>query len=339
MGVLMRALFTRMRFRFVLILTLFVALSTLNSFGRDSYEFRGRVLQPDGKPFRAAAAVAFLQGATTPFTTRTLADVSGNFKFKKLRPGMYTLIIAVPLWGEMRRTIEVGPSFADSKGRIETTFYLEEKYSRADHHTVSASQLTVPERAKREYRRALDRLEKREIPRAVQHFKKAVDLAPQFAAAWNYLGTIAYHSRDYKQAEEYFRESLKQDAEFYPPLVNLGGALLSQGRAQESLPINLRAVRTRPDDALAHSQLGQSYLGLRGLEDAERHLKQAKALDSRHFSFPQLVLAKIYQLRHNDAAVVGELEEFLEYHPDSERVPEINDWLKRARARAVEDNS
>jgi tetratricopeptide (TPR) repeat protein len=320
------------RLKTVLFLALCFSFSVATVFPDDTYELRGRVLQPDGKTFRDALARVFLQGATTPFTTRTVAGVDGKFKFKKLRAGMYTLIIAVPLWGEMRRTLEIGPSFADSKGRIEETFYLEERYDRNDEYTISASQLTVPDRARREYGRAVDRLEKHDVVRAIAHLEKAVELAPQYAAAWNNLGTIAYHSGDYRQAEEYFREALEQDFGSYAPLVNLGGALLSQGRVEEALPLNERAVQARPDDALAHSQLGQCYLSLHRLEEAERHLRQSKALDSRHFSFPQLVLAKLYQERGDEGALIHELEEFLEHHPDSDRVSEVTDWLNRVRA-------
>ena len=318
--------------KMALALALCLFFSIAMPLAEDTYEFRGRVLQPDGKTFRDALAMAFLQGATTPFTSRSQAGVDGKFKFKKLRTGMYTLVIAVPLWGEMRRTIEIGPSFADSKGRIEEIFYLEERYTRDDEYTISASQLTVPDRARREYRRAVDRLEKHDVARALEHLEKAVELAPQFAAAWNYLGTIAYHSGDYRQAEEHFREALEQDVAAYSPLVNLGGALLSQGRVAEALPVNERAVQARPDDALAHSQLGQCYLALGQLEDAERHLRQAKALDPRHFSFPQLVLAELYQQRRDGAALTHELEEFLKYHPDSDRVSQITDWLNRIQA-------
>ena len=322
--------------RTVLVLVFGLSFSLATAFSEDTYEFRGRVLQPDGKSFRDALASAFLQGATTPFTTRTLAGRDGKFKFKQLRAGMYTLIITVPLWGEMRRTIEIGPSFADAKGRIEETFYLEERYTRDDKYTISASQLTVPDRALREYGKAADRLEKHEVSRAIEHLKRAVELAPQFAAAWNYLGTIAYHAGDYRQAEEYFREALEQDADAYWPLVNLGGALIAQQREEEAVTVNERAVQARPGDALAHSQLGQCYFSLRRLEDAERHLRQAKALDPRHFSFPQLVLAELYQQRGDDPALIHELEEFLEYHPDSDRAPEITEWLNRVRPRKSE---
>ena len=107
--------------------------------------------------------------------------------------------------------------------------------------------------------------------------------------------------------------------------------LLAQGKVEESHSINQRAVEMRPDDALAHSQLGRSYFSLGELDSAQRHLKQAKALDPKHFSFPQLVLAEIYQRRNDSVSLMWELEEFLKYHPDSKRVPELTEWLERTR--------
>ena len=94
------------------------------------------------------------------------------------------------------------------------------------------------------------------MPGAIEYLKNALDLAPQFSAAWNHLGTIAYQSGEYETAEKHFREALRHDPDSYAPLVNLGGALLSLNRVEEALTINLEAVKERPDDALAHSQLG-----------------------------------------------------------------------------------
>ena len=321
-----------MKLRMVFILTFCFSLFALSALGQDQFEFRGTVLQVGGRPFRDVVPVIFLHGATDSFVTQTVADRGGNFKFEKLLPGMYTLIIAVPRWGQMQQTIEVGSSFSDPKGRIETTFHFDPRSSQQDENTVSATRLSIPDNAIKEYRKALDQLEKRDVPAAVEHLKKAVELAPQFADAWNNLGTIAYQSKEYGQAEVYFREALKQEADFYLPLVNLGGALLSQSKIDESLPINLRAVETQPDDALAQSQLGQSYFFLGQLDSAQRHLKQAKALDPRHFSYPQLVLAQLYELRQDFPSLIGELEEFLQYHPDSELVPRVTEWLRQARA-------
>ena len=321
-----------MEFRTVFILTLCLALSAVHGLAEKQYELRGKVVQTNGKRFKEVLPVVFLQGTTEPYTTQTRADTGGKFKFKNLLPGLYTLIIAVPMWGDLQRTIEIGPSESNSKGRIETTFRVDRKYSRPNVNTVSVQQLSVSRSARQEYTKARERLEKRDVPAAIEHLKKAVELCPQFTAAWNQLGTIAYLSKEPKKAEEYFREALRQEADSYPPLVNLGGALLAQDRVEEAHAINLRAVQMRPDDALAHSQLGRSYFSLAELDPARRHLKQAKALDPKHFSFPQLVLAQIYELQSDSVSLMWELEEFLKFHPDSKRVPELTKWLERTRS-------
>lgn len=291
------------------------------------FELRGRVLQDNGRPFRRALPQVFLQGATHPFSASTQADLSGEFQFKKLAAGMYTLVIIVPRRGEMRRTVQVSPSLADEHGRIRVDLQFEPTFSPMDTHIVSAKQLAIPENAKKEYERAQSRLEKHDVAGAVRHLKKAVEIAPAYSAAWNYLGTIAYQSREYTQACDYFQEALKHEPEAYAPRVNLGGALLALGRVREALEYNREAVRMRPDDALAHSQLGQNYFQLGQLELATQHLKKAKSLDVAHFSFPQLLLAEIYRLKKDEAAMREELREFLHYHPDSDYAPQIRELL------------
>jgi tetratricopeptide (TPR) repeat protein len=316
------------------ILGVFLSLGLWGHAGdREHYELRGKIIQQDQKGGRRALPLVFIHGSVTPYTARTVADPGGNFKFKELRPGTYTLVVAVPRQGETQQTIEVGPSLADAKGRVDVTIHVERRLPSEESRAVAATQLSVPDKARREYEKGQERLGQHDVPGAIEHLKIALDLAPQFSAAWNNLGTIAYQSGEYENAEKYFREALRHHPDSYAPLVNLGGALLSLNRSEEALRINLQAVKARPDDALAHSQLGQSYLRVGQIEPAKRHLKQAKALDVRHFSFPQLVLAEIYARKEDYAAFVSELEEFLRYHPDSTLAPRVNQSLEKARAR------
>ncbi|MBI4455602.1 MAG: tetratricopeptide repeat protein [Acidobacteria bacterium] len=336
----MRTEMTRSR-RTVIALILLLLVGTLpyaESRQKDRYEFRGKIVRRDEKPFSDILPLVFLQASSAPFTAQTFADPAGRFKFKNLLPGMYTLIIVIPQAGQTRQSVDVGPSFADANGKIEATVLFDPTPSVEDLHTVSALQLSIPEKARRQYEKAQERLARHDVPGAVKYLKNAVDLAPKFVEAWNNLGTVSYQTQDYKQAEEYFREALKHEPDAYAPLVNLGGALLSQGKAQESLPINLQAVKFKPDDALAHSQLGQSYYFLGQLENAEKHLKRAKTLDPRHFSFPQLVLAEIYKQRPDYLALTAELEEFLRYHPDSQVASTVRKTLERAQ-RLLQDGT
>ena len=278
------------------------------------YELAGEI-RPE-----ARAAVS-LHGAITPFAASVLSDARGRFRFRGLAAGPYTVVVFIPGRGEARQTVEVGPSLADSKGHVavsievtESKLLTQEAVRRKN--LISARELSIPERARREYSEAQKKLSRRDVAGAVAHLERAVKIAPQFSAAWNNLGTIAYQSREFQKAESHFRESLEQDPEAFEPAVNLGGVLLTLEKFDEALKYNLYSVLMRPGDALANSQLGMNYFALGDLDRGLKYLTIAKQIDPTHFSHPQLTLAEIHLRRNNPRAAADELEDFLKRHPD-----------------------
>lgn len=296
------------------------------------YELRGKILREDGSRIPATNIEVVLHGTVKTYHAEAFAGPDGQFEFKKLPAETYTLIVYIPRVGEIRKTVEVGPSFANSKRVVETILLFGRENVLTKHQSVSAVDLSVPQKAKKEFVKAQECTTHLDTKGAIEHLKKAVEIAPQFVAAWNNLGTIAYRSKEFEQAEKYFREALKHEPESYYPLVNLGGTLLSMGRFEESLPLNQQSVEMMPKDALAQSQLGRNYFYLGQLDAAEKHLKQAKSLDPGHFSYPQLLLMQIYAKRNQVPEAILEMEEFLKLHPDSSEAPRIRELLQKARA-------
>lgn len=292
-----------------------------------SYPVRGRIVP-------AQAASVSLHGATSPFNASVLAGPDGRFQFKKIVAGAYMLIVFVPGRGELRKTIEVGPSTSGGRGRgrVELIISLDEMKMTPDRSgVVSMKELAIPERARDEYRNAGRKLGQRDIEGAIACLNRAVELAPQFSAAWNHLGTIAYQTQRFPDAERYFRKALEADGNAYEPLVNLGGVLVTLGRYDESWNYNLHAVLYRPNDALAQSQMGMTYLGLGKLELAEKHLLEARKLDAGHFSHPQLFLSEIYMRQKRNGAAADQLEEFLRYHPDWPKAEDMRRGISKLR--------
>jgi tetratricopeptide (TPR) repeat protein len=266
------------------------------------------------------AAVA-LFGTAFPFTSSTESDAGGQFRFHKLRAGAYTLVVVMPDRGEARRTVEIGPSLADARGHVSldltfkaTDFVFSDSLRRRD--LVSKSELAITATAQRDYIQAHRDLARHDVAAATRHLEEAIALSPQFEAAWNELGTLAYQTQKYVRAEECFREALKWDPRAYEPLVNLGGVLVTMERAQEAWQYNTMAVAQRPNDALAQSQLGMNYFQLGNLDLSLKHLEQARAIDPAHFSHPQIFLAEIRLRRGEKRAAADLIEEFLRYHPD-----------------------
>ncbi len=316
-----------------------VALTFAQTEKKEQYQLIGTILQDDGKPFRGVTPIIFLEGVTVPLAVHTLVDRAGKFKFKNLIPGMFTLVAYIPRAGEKMQTVEVSRSLADKNGRIFLDIVFQRNVTSTSLNEISTVELSIPNKAKKEYSKSREKLAKQDVQGAIAHLKKAVEFAPQFSDAWNKLGTLAYQAGDYALAESYFRSALKHDPDYYPSLVNLGGALLSQHKIQEALPLNLEAVKARPDDALAQSQLGLNYFFLKKFDEAENYLKRAVILDPGHFSYPQLVLAEIYLLRKDDASLARELEQFLRLHPDAEQAATIQKRLAEVLLRLHSDKS
>ena len=294
------------------------------------YEISGRILP------RARASVV-LFGASAPYSASTFVFPGSEFRFKKLQPGAYVLTIFIRGRGEARQTVEVGPATADRHGRIFLTLRLNDSdfvlAAALDQHTVSAKQLAISPAARRDYREALKDLSKHNVDSAVRRLDDAVERAPQFSAAWNNLGTIAYQTGKYDRAEECFREALKQEPRSFEALVNLGGVLVTEQKLDEALDYNGQAVVTRPNDALAQSQLGLTYYLIGNLDLAAKHLEQAIEIDPAHFSHPQLVMFRIHLRQGNPDAAADVLEDFLTRHPDWPQASNMRSAIVELRSR------
>jgi tetratricopeptide (TPR) repeat protein len=101
--------------------------------------------------------------------------------------------------------------------------------------------------AQSEYNRGVRARVSKDWPAAVSAFRRAVDLRPDFADAWN----------------------------------ELGYALRHVGRYQESLGAYDTALRLRPNFPEALEYLGEAYVKLGRLDDARRILDRLRPLDGK----------------------------------------------------------
>src|SRR3954468_10731958 len=292
---------------------------------KPAYEIRGEIVPHD------AGAVS-LHAVVSPFAISTLTGPDGGFRFRNVEAGAYTISAQVAGRGETRMTIEVGPATADKKGRVDVKIdTLGKGLNRDGAVIVSAREWKIPDRARREYEEASRKIAKRDFDGAIASLRQAVEIEPHFAAAWNHLGTIAYQSQRFREAEGYFRQGVEADPDAYEPVVNLGGVLLNRGNLEEARKYNSAAVLRRPNDALAQSQLGMTYMMLNQLEPAEKHLTLACQLDPGHFSHPQLYLAEVYFRRKELPRAADQLDQFLQRHPDWPAAAKMKDSIERWR--------
>ena len=127
------------------------------------------------------------------------------------------------------------------------------------------SDAVVPGGVTRRRRRCLDLLQPRERPlqrrhreQALERYRQAIELDPQFTDAWNNLGVLLSETGQRDQALSAFRRALASDAQDARCLYNLADTLDEMGRWKEALPYwetYLRMDRTSRWAAHAESRL------------------------------------------------------------------------------------
>ena len=296
-------------------------LSSIALFAADRSPARVTNLDLQGKITGASSLRSLrvnLFGVETPYVESAEVNRAGEFRFRSLTPGNYTVAVVRKGLGEVRRTVVVSSAVADPSGVVHATipYTSSEAAANPAAGVVSVQQLSIPGNASAKYAEAQKRLALHDPEGAVHILQEAVAIAPQFSSAWNALGVIAFQTGDDDRAETLFRTALAADPNAFEPLVNLGGVLLKKKDAAGALPFNQRAVQDRPEDALANAQLGMNYFKLDQFDQAEQYLLAAKRLDPAHFTQPQLFLADIYARRGNRSAAIQELEDLLAIRPD-----------------------
>ena len=135
--------------------------------------------------------------------------------------------------------------------------------------------------------RAVEALVAGRIDDAYAWSREAVRQDPQFLGSLNTLGVVYLRRDALAQATKVFSHVLDRDAENLTALANLAGAYARQGRADDSLAIQLRLAKLEPQPPLHDFNLGlaamkkQDYRTARDLFARE----VARAEDSAEFHF------------------------------------------------------
>ncbi len=260
---------------------------------------------------------------------RVDVDRAGEFEFRNVRPGSYWMTVGLTGFRDIRRSVEVRPSLADSDGRISVRVELPPDARDLSQQTVTVGQLEIPSEAIREFLRARDAGGDTEKVR--EHLERAIEIAPNFAEALNNLGTTYHRDGDYSRSIELFQRALAADPESFQAQVNLGGSLLADVQLERALEENRRALDLRSDSSLANSQMGMTLFFLRRDQEAIPYFEKVKQLDRFSLNTPELFLSGIYLRNGDPERAADELEEFLEKLPDHPQAPSARERLRLLR--------
>jgi tetratricopeptide (TPR) repeat protein len=204
--------------------------------------------------------------------------------------------------------------------------------------SVSARELSIPERALKAYRKGTDRLSKNDPAGSLIHLQRAASEFPNFYEAYHAMGLAQLRLGHEEEAQQAFQKSIDASGGHYAePHFGLSAFLCNQQKFTEAEPIIRKALELAPGFGPAHFILAWALFGLNRLDEAEKIAHEASLRDPK-LALAHLLLANIYNRRDDCSAMLVELDAYLRFEPDgplSDQVREAEESIRRKLAESV----
>lgn len=202
-----------------------------------TYSIRGSV-SFDGYP-TDQSVVVYLEALSARAVEELIADASGNFIFRDVPAGTYYVRVKQEGFEEVAQRVELPAYDRD------VTIYLrrkpdeppitEHEISLGNKFEVDIRQLSIPETAVREYRKALNENKQGKTLSAIKRLRQALNLAPNFIEAAFHLGSTLYRIGHFEDAEKILKRAL-MIAPKEPHLhLMLANVFLKEGKYEQAL--------------------------------------------------------------------------------------------------------
>jgi tetratricopeptide (TPR) repeat protein len=160
--------------------------------------------------------------------------------------------------------------------------------------TLSASEAgrlktdqTVSPLAYEYYLRGVDLYSKGDFAMAIKMLEKSIELAHQFAPAWAHLGrsytaNASFQvggAEHYRKAEAAFARALDLQPDEIDARIYLANMFTDTGRVEQAVPLLREALKTNPNHAEIHWELGYAYRFAGMLAESVAECERARQLD------------------------------------------------------------
>lgn len=197
--------------------------------------------------------------------------------------------------------------------------------------TISLKSLTAPDKARNAYEKARSQLKKKKpaYSMAIKELQKAVQLYPEFAEAWHYLGKSYLALKEVDKAREAYEQSARADADYLLPRLALAELDMKCGQFSQAAIWSGQVLERNAHLIRASYLYGHANFSLGNLDLAEASLRkvqtspEAKAYPGTHY-----LLGMVLARKGDIPAAASELSYFLELNPNFDGAEELRDQLK-----------
>lgn len=279
-------------------------------------ELTVKVTNEMDRPLTSPIRIQLLNGMGIPVSETYSRD--GEARFPGISPGSYRLRASAPdiedTQTESAFTITQWDSVHYEFLRCKRKFNPGEEQQSAEGY-VSAAMLNIPGKAKKEFDKGLDALDKKDYVEAQKRFDKASSLYPRYAAAFNNLGFVAMQTGDPNAGEAYFQRAIEADDQYPGGYLNLARVRWGQKRFADAEKLLLKNSTLDPKNVEAISLLANLNAMSGRYDEAINFARKAHTMPHEGFTVVHYIAGMAFQAKNQFADAAVEYRQYLKETP------------------------
>src|SRR5467141_1354016 len=314
-----------------------IASAQSSHLARTDGKISGAVLLKGGNRPASQVAVRLKSHAAGIFRS-ILTDLEGHFEVKSLPPSTYEIVVDEPGYEQAQASTQLDGSSSS------LVLYLNSPkpaQSERNSYTVSARELKIPDKARKEYIKGLGSLGKNDFAGSVSHFSKAAQAFPDYYEAFYHIGVAETRRGRLEEALPAFQKAIDLSGGRYAwAEFGIGYLLYAEGKTEEAVTTLRRGLEVDGNSPDGYAILGMALLQLDRPDEAEKCAREA-LLRNPNFAPAYLVLSDAYGRRREYRAQVQEMDAYLKLEPngaDSGHVRQAREQVQTIIARVHPEN-
>src|SRR5260370_19645927 len=294
---------------------------------RGTNTIEGQVFDSSGRPLKKRCTVRLSSVNVGEFSTMT--NDSGLFTFRRLKEGTYYLKVEA---GEDYQPAAETVDFFDNRNRVNhVQIQLRPKPATANNKpvVVNAALAGVPKAALDLYQQGAQLAEAGKNREAIESFKSAVSLYPQFVMALNELSALYINVRELDKAEGAIAAAVKIEPNNSALRLNYGYVLLLRQRFVEADRELHRAIELKENSVAAHLYRGRVLIRVRKYDEAEKELNRTLSLGGAQGIVAYRYLGALYSEKGETSKAIAALENYLKLTPNAKDIEQVRAILRQ----------
>ena len=164
---------------------------------------------------------------------------------------------------------------------------------------------------------------------ALKYWQQAIDLNPQFCAAYHSIGVHYLEIGKHGEAVKYFRKALELEPDSSTFSVELAQSLIADGKAEEGIEILFKDLQVHPKSMATLAMLGHAHIQIRDYPAAKQYFEQAIEIAPEY--------TNAYHGLLTACAALGEEELANKYAEKLKEMKERDDATHRKMLKAFDD--